>query len=119
MKKNHIFMKKNQMHLRFGDLALIALSLFSLISCANQIGDPCATDASCGQGRRCDLSSKDGYCTVTPCNENTCPKSESLCVTFENEASACMSLCDSADDCRDGYYCDTETASKGFCRNRP
>ncbi len=123
MKKNHFFVKnfmeKRRISLRFNYLAVFGLTLLFVVACANQVGDPCTTDASCGQGRRCDLSSKDGYCTIMPCNENTCPKSESICVVFENEASACMSLCDSADDCRDGYYCDTTTASKGFCRNKP
>jgi hypothetical protein len=114
MKKISIFMKKNNKFLYFHSLAILFF-----LGCTNKIGDPCTTDASCGIGRRCDQSSKEGYCTITPCNEKTCPSSESICVTFENEATACMATCSETADCREGYYCDTSTSNEGFCRNHP
>lgn len=79
---------------------LVALAALAW-GCGPDIGDPCTTDSACGQGRFCDLTSTDGYCTIAGCTANSCPDN-SLCVTFANEESFCMALCDS--DRRDQTY---------------
>lgn len=95
--------------------ALFALGLFA---CERDIGDECGSDYECGRGRSCDRVSKGGYCTITPCDLDSCPE-EALCVEFEDSTTACMRTCKKSDDCRDGYFCDTESAALGFCRQKP
>ena len=85
------------------------------LSCKGDIGDECITSAQCQAGQICDLISAGGYCTVTPCEPDTCPQ-DSVCVTFENDDRYCMATCGSNSDCRDGYRCDLELASEPFCR---
>lgn len=97
------------------------LGLFSaglLLGCGAEIGDACQNSAECGQGRICDQASRAGYCTASPCEPGSCPD-EALCVEFENEETYCMARCSGNDDCRPGYVCDRETASKAFCRQAP
>ncbi len=96
------------------------LLLLGLIACgcSPEIGDDCLNDSECGSGRICDRASKGGYCTVTPCVEDGCPGG-SICVVFENDLEYCMAKCTKSSDCRGGYYCDKETASKPFCREKP
>ncbi len=89
-----------------------------LFGCAAEIGDDCSSDLACGQGRACDLASRGGYCTISPCEPGSCPE-EAVCVIFENSESYCMRTCGGGDDCRSGYRCDRETASKPFCRANP
>lgn len=91
------------------------LTLPVLVGCGAEIGDACANDAECGQGRSCDRASRGGYCTVTPCEANSCPES-SVCVEFVNEQTYCMAACDSNDDCRTGYVCDRESGAVPFCK---
>lgn len=91
------------------------LALFALLGgCSAEIGDECSTNADCGQGRICDLSSRAGYCTVTPCEDRSCPEG-SACVIFENEESYCMAKCDGRDDCRTGYICDDSLGNTSVC----
>lgn len=103
--------------MRLARTATALLALLALSACAAEIGDECTSDAECGQGRFCDRSSRGGYCTVTPCRPGTCPEN-SVCVEFENEETYCMALCESAGDCRGGYFCDRETAPAPFCRQK-
>lgn len=93
----------------------LALAAVALVGCEKKIGDECSTDAECGTGRICDRASRDGYCTVSPCERDTCPE-DSVCVEFDDESTWCMGTCDSSDDCRDGYTCDTETGAAPYCR---
>ena len=99
-----------------GAMLLVLLSLLpTLPGCGAEVGDECSTNVECGRGRACDRSSDDGYCTVTPCEANTCPEN-SVCVEFKNRVTYCMALCDSNGDCRKNYHCDEETGPTGFCR---
>lgn len=81
--------------------AALPVAAALLVGCGPEIGDECTSDAQCGQGRICDLQSKDGYCTIVNCSENSCPDN-SVCVEFANEETFCMALCDS--DRGDGTY---------------
>ncbi len=94
---------------------ILALASGGLVGCSTEVGDSCSSNAECGQGRICDRASRGGYCTVTPCGPDTCPEN-SICIEFENEETYCMGLCESGDDCRDGYACDKESAARPFCR---
>ncbi len=83
----------------------LAIALL-VLGCGQDIGDDCNSNAECGTGRFCDRASKDGYCTVSPCTvaPNSCPEN-SICVEFEDAQTFCMYVCESKDDCRDGYDC--------------
>lgn len=96
----------------------LGLALLGLWGCEKAIGDDCGSDLECGQSRICDRSSKDGYCTVSPCDARSCPE-ESTCVEFDDGSTWCMAVCGGDGDCRDGYQCDKEAAAVGFCRQRP
>ena len=52
-------------------------------ACSSEIGDSCLTSTDCSPNgdRLCDLSQRDGYCTVLGCDFDTCPE-ESVCVRF-------------------------------------
>ncbi|MGN6109060.1 MAG: hypothetical protein ACTHU0_28400 [Kofleriaceae bacterium] len=54
-----------------------------LAGCGKEIGDKCIVSSDCdpnGQ-RQCDLSSKEGYCTIRGCDFSTCPE-EAACIRF-------------------------------------
>lgn len=93
------------------------LFLLTLTACGTEIGDECSSDVECGNRRICDQASKGGYCTISPCTPNSCP-ANSVCVEFENEQTYCMAVCESGDDCRDGYSCDESTGPAPFCRQK-
>ena len=61
-------------------LVLIALAL---AGCGKEIGDACIVSSDCSPNgeRLCDISSKEGYCTIMGCDYDTCP-SEGVCVRF-------------------------------------
>lgn len=98
----------------FAPACSLFLALFAA-GCSQEVGDACSSNAECGTGRICDRASRGGYCTVSPCEPGTCPEN-SVCVEFENEATYCMALCDTSDDCRGGYTCDDETGAAPYCR---
>ena len=124
---------------------LIFLALAASAGCGKEIGDSCIVDTDCQSGdalyggistnRTCEMTMKDGYCTILGCDYNTCP-SEAVCVRFFSgefanetcqsnddcsldelcdleghcvprsaEIRYCMRKCDSNSDCRDGYEC--------------
>lgn len=85
-----------------------------LAGCAPTVGDTCETDAACGTGLFCDLSTPDGYCTVSPCRAGECPE-EAVCVDFGGEASYCMRRCDDGQGCRDGLTCREDLGDVAFC----
>ncbi len=115
---------------------LAALALAGLSACGKEIGDACIVSSDCdpnGQ-RQCDISQKEGYCTIQGCDYSTCPE-EAACIRFftgsfankacddpgcsldelcdlnnrcvprSAEVRYCMKTCESSDDCRDGYEC--------------
>lgn len=95
------------------------LSIF-IISCGIQIGDPCSSNIDCGQNRICDKSQPGGYCTVSPCEEETCP-SEAVCIFFSTWDSFCMLKCSQSEDCRKDYVCvdDDIYGEQPFCNQAP
>lgn len=93
------------------------------VACQPDIGDDCTTSIECSQtgDRICDVTQPGGYCTQFNCEPGNCPD-ESNCVAFDarlsplkecrddNGASRitrawCMKICESNEDCRDGYVC--------------
>lgn len=89
--------------------------LLASAACSTDVGDECTSDAECGRGRICDRASRAGYCTVSPCAPNSCPEN-SVCVRFENDLTYCMALCDTHEDCREGYSCVDRGAPVTYCR---
>ncbi len=53
------------------------------IGCGKEIGDECVVSSDCSPNgdRQCDISSKQGYCTISGCDFDTCPE-EATCVRF-------------------------------------
>jgi len=115
----------------------VVLALLFAFGCGKQIGDACVVSSDCSPNgtRQCDISQREGYCTIQGCDFNTCPE-EAACIrfftgVFDNkpcmlnedcsrdelcslndkcvprsaEVRFCMKTCDSDGDCRDGYEC--------------
>jgi hypothetical protein len=97
-----------------GFILCAVINMFFAISCGNMIGDSCSSNTDCGSGRICDKSQPGGYCTITPCEEDTCP-SESACIEFSKWDSFCMLKCDKKEDCRKEYVCVQNFGSHPFC----
>lgn len=105
--------------------------------CGKEIGDACIVSSDCSPNgdRQCDISQKEGYCTIQGCDYATCPE-EAACIRFftgsfankpcetsdqcsldelcnltkhcvprNSEVRYCMKKCESATDCRDSYEC--------------
>jgi hypothetical protein len=119
-------------------VALVAfVAALATTGCGKEIGDACivASDCSPAGDRQCDVSQKEGYCTIMGCDYATCPD-EATCVRFfmgsfanrpcdeepgcsldelcdlnnrcvprSSEIRYCMKTCDDNSDCRDGYEC--------------
>lgn len=115
---------------------LIIAAIFAA-GCGKEIGDACIVSSDCSPSgdRVCDISQREGYCTIMGCDFSTCPE-EAACIRFFSgsfankpcddgsdcsldelcdlnnrcvprsaEARFCMKTCESNDDCRDGYEC--------------
>lgn len=102
-------MKKSNMII----ITLMILLMLAL-SCEQKIGDDCSSGSDCGTGRICDTSQPGGYCTISPCEKNSCPN-EAVCIFFTEFDSYCMLMCDTDDDCREGYECVTGFGDHPFC----
>lgn len=96
-----------------------SLLLVLLVGCAPNIGDECSTASDCDvQGNRiCDRTQPGGYCTVSGCEQGTCPD-DSVCILFRPQpqrlsASWCMAPCEDDGDCRDNYACTRASALGG------
>jgi hypothetical protein len=92
---------------------ILVLAGLSIVGCGNEIGDDCKTSLDCSQqnNRICDRQQPGGYCTLTGCENSSCPD-DAVCVTFRPEpqrlsSTWCMAACDETSDCRDdeGYRC--------------
>lgn len=91
---------------------LFALAALLTAGCQAEIGDKCNTSTDCAPngGRVCDLASPGGYCSITPCDPNSCPDG-ALCVEWRYEANRtsetwCMRRCSGDGDCgRRQYKC--------------
>ena len=121
--------------MRFVVVALVLVT--AAFGCGKEIGDSCVVSSDCSPNgdRQCDISQKEGYCTIQGCDYSTCPE-EAACIRFfsgqfdnkecqstndcsldelcnlnnhcvprSSEVRYCMRTCDSNDDCRDGYEC--------------
>src|SRR4051794_29082336 len=101
--------------------ALLWASSALIAACSRGIGDPCESALNCSASatRLCDRTQKGGYCTLSGCQADSCPK-EAACVSFwqntqrsdnadRNRLSVnyCMRKCEERSDCRDdeGYAC--------------
>jgi hypothetical protein len=51
--------------------------------CGKEIGDACIVGSDCSPNgdRQCDVSQKEGYCTIQGCDYATCPE-EAACIRF-------------------------------------
>lgn len=113
------------------------LMLLGLGACQSVVGDTCTTTTQCGTGLVCDTTTKDGYCTKTPCRKGECP-AEATCVefpsldfagvTYSSEATFCMRTCTGTGtgDCRSGLTCrhdligkSHDLEGKAFCGVAP
>lgn len=72
------------------------------------VGAACDAANPCGAGLSCDESFPGGYCTLD-CTFVECDAASICDATVE--PARCFSMCESADDCRDGYQC-----WRGGCR---
>ncbi len=117
--------------------SLLFVGFLLATGCGKDIGDSCIISSDCDPNgeRYCDISSKEGYCTILGCDYDTCPE-DSACIrfftgSFENlpcdeqkdcsldelcslkgncvprssELRYCMATCGDNGDCRDGYEC--------------
>lgn len=82
------------------------------------IGSSCTNDLQCGEGGTCLTNLFGGYCTRLACDGSaSCPE-KSACVSLNPEADAadqvagCLATCESSDDCRYGYSCQTYEGSR-------
>lgn len=58
----------------------------------------------------------DGYCTDRGCQTGGCAGSRGACVDLADGASGCFARCDSDDECREGYECESaETGALRIC----
>jgi hypothetical protein len=110
-------------------IASVALALAAAVAgCGHDIGDECRTSADCDPNgsRACDLSQPGGYCTISGCDESSCPDG-SRCIRYfpeqylTNECDpACEDLCDSNDDGMVDNTCaaDELCLNSGVCARR-
>lgn len=92
------------------------------------VGDPCTAASECPAGGSgtvaCDTSEPGGYCIVEGCAQHghDCPDDPGLggtggptssqCVTTAS-GTACLRICTSAADCRQGYTCAARSDAAG------
>jgi hypothetical protein len=110
-----------------------------LAGCGKEIGDACIVSSDCdpnGQ-RQCDMSQKEGYCTIMGCDYDTCP-SEGECIRFftgqfdnkpcdpttediSEDACSLDELCNLEGHCvprsSEVRYCMRKCSSNGDCRD--
>ncbi len=110
---------------------LLAVGCGKEIGDACIVGSDCSPNGD----RQCDGTQKEGYCTIQGCDFATCPEEavcvrfftgvfenrdcqshndcsldelcsiNKKCVPRNSETRYCMRVCESKDDCRDGYEC--------------
>ena len=96
-------------------LVLVVAALGALsVGCSKQIGDDCGSAADCDPGQICDKALPGGYCTVTPCEPDSCPE-EAVCIDYPPFLSYCMKRCTNDGDCRDDYACVTSVQGIQYC----
>jgi hypothetical protein len=92
--------------MRYFALVLTVLG-FALGGCGKEIGDPCVISSDCDPdgARTCDISQKEGYCTIMGCDFSTCPE-EAACVRFFTGGFQNRTCENSADECSLDELCD-------------
>ena len=63
--------------------SLVFFAILVAAGCGQQIGDSCIVSSDCAfdGSRSCDVSMREGYCTILGCDYDTCP-GEAACVRF-------------------------------------
>lgn len=82
-------------------------------------GEPCVADEQCAGGT-CLLPRDgfpEGYCTALPCDTRRDCTEAAACLRGEFNGDLCVSLCQSDDDCRQGYAC-ANAGTAGYCYPR-
>lgn len=81
------------------------------------IGGACGDSGDCQGSAVCATNYPGGYCFMTCTNNASICPSNSMCVRLRgNTASQCYQACDTAADCRAGYYCsNVSNSSTGIC----
>jgi hypothetical protein len=117
---------------------VLVLVLTAAIGCGKEIGDACIVSSDCSPNgdRQCDISQKEGYCTIQGCDYATCPN-EAACVRFftgsfankpcdhttelDNPTCSLDELCSLRDECvprsSEVRYCMRKCDSDGDCRS--
>jgi hypothetical protein len=91
---------------------LLVLFAMSAAACSKSIGDECTTNVDCSQdynARDCDLSQPGGYCTITGCDEKSCP-SEAVCIRVFPVEAGHTNLCAWYPTPSDGVLCPADPA---------
>lgn len=118
---------------------VVCLVLVAGLGCGKEIGDNCITGIDCSADgtRVCDMSQRDGYCTIQGCDYSTCP-GEAACVRFfmgsfanrpcdpvtediSTDQCSLDELCTLAGQCvprsSEARYCMLKCGSRGDCRD--
>ncbi len=82
-------------------------------------GEPCQSDDEC-RGGTCIPSPgwPDGYCTTLDCetrDDCAADGNDNRCLTGGRGYNLCVRMCDTQDDCRDGYICQQVGGGNAFC----
>jgi hypothetical protein len=69
--------------MRIPVIVVFALLVAGSVGCGKEIGDACVVSSDCSPNgdRLCDISQKEGYCTIMGCDYSTCPDG-AACVRF-------------------------------------
>ncbi|NVB82983.1 MAG: hypothetical protein HOV81_31685 [Kofleriaceae bacterium] len=89
------------------NFALVVAVALGLGGCGKEIGDACVTAADCDPNgeRSCDISQKEGYCTIQGCDFSTCPD-EAACIRFFTGGFSNKTCENSPDECSLDELCD-------------
>lgn len=88
-------------------MRFLILATLLVAGCGKEIGDACVVSSDCSPNgdRMCDISQREGYCTVMGCDYATCPE-ESACIRFFTGSFANKTCENSPDECSFDELCD-------------
>lgn len=86
---------------------VLAVCALGLGGCGKEIGDACVVSSDCDPNgeRQCDISQKEGYCTIQGCDFSTCPD-EAACIRFFTGGFSNKTCENSPDECSLDELCD-------------
>ena len=86
---------------------VLAIVVAASAGCGKEIGDSCVVSSDCSPNgdRQCDISQKEGYCTIMGCDFSTCPE-EAVCVRFFTGGFTNKKCDQSPDQCSLDELCD-------------